>query len=457
MIRRLFIANRGEIALRIIRTAQRLGMTTILGVSEADRLSMPAQFADENAILGPAPSAASYLSIGRQIAAAAAVRADAIHPGYGFLSENAGFARAVADAGIIFVGPDVSSLDAMGDKLKARQIAGEVGLPVVPGGEAGDKAAARDQAAITGYPLLLKAVAGGGGRGMKRVDSADELDRQIDMAMAEARAAFGDPRIYVERYIGRGRHIEVQVLGDGSCAIHLGTRDCSIQRRYQKLIEEAPAFGIPEQKLRDLTDAAVRLARHLRYRGAGTVEFLVDAETFDFYFLEMNARIQVEHPVTEAITGIDLIEQQLLVADGQPLGLTQASVDFEGHAIELRINAEDWERDFRPSPGRVKRASWPAGPGIRVDSHIGRGGEVPPFYDSLIGKLIVAGKTRSQAVARLGDALDGLEIEGIKTTTGLHRRILADPRFIRGEVDTRFFEGLAQGPAQGSAQGSVHG
>jgi acetyl-CoA carboxylase biotin carboxylase subunit len=445
MIRRLFIANRGEIALRIIRTATRLGMTTILGVSEADRGSLPAEIADEAVIIGPAPSAESYLSIDRVIAAAVAARADAIHPGYGFLSENAAFARAVIKAGIIFVGPDVSSLEAMGDKLMARKIGLAAGLPVVPGGEAEDKAAARSQAAKTGYPLLLKAVSGGGGRGMKRVDRAEYLDSQIDMAMAEARAAFGDPRIYVERYIGQGRHVEVQVLGDGQRAIHLGTRDCSIQRRFQKLVEEAPASGIPDRKHRALTDAAVRLAEHLNYRGAGTVEFLVDSETFEFYFLEMNARIQVEHPVTEAITGVDLIEQQLLIADDQPLGLTQDRVVFEGHAIEVRINAENWRQDFRPCPGRVTQAAWPAGPGIRIDSHISSGGVVPPFYDSLIGKLIVAGKTRSEAVTRLRDALNGVNIQGVETTVGLHRLIAADPRFAGGDVDTRFFEGLARG------------
>jgi len=265
------------------------------------------------------------------------------------------------------------------------------------------------------------------------------------MAMAEAQAAFGDPRVYVERYIGRGRHVEVQVLGDGRRAIHLGTRDCSIQRRFQKLVEEAPAPGIPPDRLAELEDSAVRLAEHLGYRGAGTVEYLVDADSFDFYFLEMNARIQVEHPVTEAVTGVDLIEQQLLIADGQPLGLEQAEVRPTGHAIEVRINAEDWKADFRPSPGRVTRAGWPAGPGIRVDSHIGHGGVVPPHYDSLMGKVIVAGKDRPDAVARLAAALDALTIEGVETTAGLHRAIAADERFRRGGVDTRFFEGLANG------------
>lgn len=445
MMKRLFIANRGEIALRILQTANRLGLVTILGVSEADRGSLPAQIADEMVVIGPATSAESYLSVERVVAAAKAARADAVHPGYGFLSENATFAESVTAAGIIFVGPDVSSLDSMGDKLMARKVGVAAGLPVVPGGESADKAAARAQAEITGYPLLLKAVSGGGGRGMKRVDRAAALDGQVDMAMAEAQAAFGDSRIYVERYISKGRHIEVQILGDGETTLHLGTRDCSIQRRFQKLVEEAPAFGIPEQKHNALRNAAVRLAQFLHYRGAGTVEFLVDSETFDFYFIEMNARIQVEHPVTEAVTDLDLIEQQLLIADGQKVSLTQERVEFSGHAIEARINAEDWEQGFRPSPGRVRAARWPAGPGIRVDTHIENGGVISPFYDSLIGKLIVSGHDRAEAVARLGSALATLEIEGIATTAGLQRRIVEDPRFIHGDVDTRFFEGLGRG------------
>jgi len=445
VIRRLFIANRGEIALRIIRTARRMGIVTILGASEADRQSLPAHLADEVVIVGPSPSSRSYLSIEAVIAAARAAGADAIHPGYGFLSENAAFARAAAEAGIVFVGPDVASLEAMGDKLMARRVAIDAGLPVVPGGEAATRQEARSRVAEVGYPVLLKAVSGGGGRGMKRVDREADLDASIDMAMSEAQAAFGDARIYVERFIGRGRHVEVQILGDGATAIHLGTRDCSIQRRFQKLVEEAPAPGIPDSQHQALLDAAVRLARHLAYRGAGTVEFLVDADSFDFYFLEMNARIQVEHPVTEAVTGVDLIEQQLLIADGQPLGLDQAAATPRGHAIEVRINAEDWRADFRPSAGRVSRAAWPAGEHIRVDTHIASGGEVPPFYDSLLGKLIVSGASRAEAVARLSAALAQLRIEGVSTTTELHRLIAADPRFVRGGVDTRFFEGLAHG------------
>jgi acetyl-CoA carboxylase, biotin carboxylase subunit len=418
-------------------------MVTILGASDADRDSLPAKLADEVAIVGPAASSQSYLSVEAVIIAAKLAKADAIHPGYGFLSENAAFAKAAADAGIIFVGPELESLEAMGDKLMARKVGIEAGLPVVPGGEAADKDEARQRAEETGYPLLLKAVSGGGGRGMKRVNAPEELDSQIDMAMAEAQAAFGDPRIYVERFITSGRHVEVQVLGDGVSAIHLGTRDCSIQRRFQKLVEEAPAPAMPDDKRAAIEQAAVNLTRHLNYRGAGTVEFLVDAETFDFFFLEMNARIQVEHPVTEAITGVDLIEQQLLIAGGTRLSLTQEMIQPLGHAIEVRINAEDWKSDFQPSPGIVTRAAWPVGPGIRVDTHMTSGGEVTPHYDSLIGKLIVSGATRAEAVKRLGSALEHLTIEGVDTTQDLHLTIANDARFITGGVDTRFFEGLA--------------
>jgi acetyl-CoA carboxylase, biotin carboxylase subunit len=443
VIRRLFIANRGEIALRVIQTARRMGITSILGVSEADRSSVPARHADEIMLVGPAASAASYLSIGAVVSAAQRARADALHPGYGFLSENARFARAVASAGICFVGPEATSLEAMGDKLRARDIGVEAGLPVLPGGEASDRDAVHSRARAIGFPLLLKAVAGGGGRGMKRVDRPADLDPLTDLAMAEAHAAFGDSRIYVERFVARGRHVEVQVLGDGADVVHLGTRDCSIQRRFQKLVEEAPAPGLPEATYEALTGAAVRLAQYLRYRGAGTVEFLVDAETFDFYFLEMNARIQVEHPVTEAITGVDLVEQQLLLADGQPLALSQEAVRINGHAIEVRINAEDWLQDFRPAPGRVTRACWPVGEGIRVDTHIGTGSVIPPFYDSLIGKLIVLGANRDETVAKLSSALAVLDIQGIATTASLHRRIVSEPKFVHGAVDTQFFQSMA--------------
>lgn len=444
MIRRLFIANRGEIALRVIRTASAMGIETVLGASEADASSLPATVADRVEIVGPSPSALGYLAIERVVSAAVRSGCDAVHPGYGFLSENAQFARAVIAAGLRFVGPDITTLEGMGDKLAARALAVEAGLPVLPGGEAATRADVHARAAQTGYPLLLKAVAGGGGKGMRRVDRPEELDAALDMAQSEAQAAFGNAAVYVERFVARGRHVEVQLLGDGRNAIHLGTRDCSIQRRFQKLVEEAPAPAMPTAAREGVEQAAVRLAQHLDYRGAGTAEFLVDATDFSFYFLELNARIQVEHPVTEAITGVDLVEQQLLVAMGKPLALTQAMVRPSGHAIEVRINAEDPDADFRPSPGRTTQAAWPVGEGVRVDTHIGVGGEVPPFYDSLMGKLIVHGATREQAVARLATALGALHINGLPTTAPLHRRILADPRFIAGGVDTGFLTGLAQ-------------
>lgn len=444
MIRRLFIANRGEIALRIVRTAQRMGIETVLGASQADVASLAAIMADHVALVGPAPSSQGYLSVDRVVAAAIEAGCDAVHPGYGFLSENAAFARAVTAAGMRFVGPEIVTLEGMGDKLAARALAVEAGLPVLQGGEAATRADVHSRAAQTGYPLLLKAVAGGGGKGMRRVDREEELDTALDMAQAEAQAAFGNAAVYVERFVARGRHVEVQILGDGVSAIHLGTRDCSIQRRFQKLVEEAPAPAMPVAARAAIEAAAVQLARHIAYRGAGTAEFLVDADDFSFFFLELNARIQVEHPVTEAITGVDIVEQQLLVASGKPLGLTQAMVRPVGHAIEVRINAEDPDLDFRPSPGRVTRAAWPAGAGVRVDTHITNGGEVPPYYDSLMGKLIVHGNSRAEAVERLAKALDTLVIEGVPTTTPLHRRIAADPRFIAGGVDTGFLTGLAR-------------
>lgn len=445
MINKLFIANRGEIALRIIRTAKRMGIKTVLGVSDADLTSLPAQMADETVKLGPAPSAQSYLAIDKVVAAARDCGAHAVHPGYGFLSENATFARKVMEEGMVFVGPKPEQLDAMGDKLKARSVAIKAGLEVVPGGEAENAEEAEKVAEKIGYPLLIKAVSGGGGRGMKRVDQSSELKSQIQLAMAEAEAAFGDARIYIERYIAHGRHVEVQVVGDGTHTVHLGTRDCSIQRRFQKLVEESPAPNIPTDKLAAIENAAVSISQYLGYSSAGTVEFLVDADTFDFYFLEMNARIQVEHPVSEEVTGIDLIEKQLLIAEGAPLNLLQENIHMEGHAIEVRINAEDPTADFQPSPGKVTRAIWPAGVGIRIDSHMWSGGSVPPNYDSLIGKLIVHAPTRAEAIERIGKALALISIEGVKTTTDLHSRIMADKRFIEGGVDTHFFEGLDNG------------
>jgi len=439
-IRRLLVANRGEIAVRVIRTCRRLGIESVLAASDADLDSLPARMADRVVRLGPAPAAESYLSPAAVIDAAVAVGADAVHPGYGFLSENPALASACAEAGVVFVGPTVDSLHAVGDKLTARSHALDAGLQVVPGGEAADLGAAQAVAAEVGYPLLVKAVGGGGGRGMKLVRSAEELPGTLDVAVSEAAAAFGDPRVYLERYVASGRHVEVQVLGDGVSAIALGDRDCSVQRRYQKLVEEAPAPLLPEAVHADMATAALALARHLGYRGLGTVELLYDKERQTFYFLEMNARIQVEHPVTEMITGLDLVAEQLAVAEGLPLRLRQDDVVLTGHAVECRINAEDWAHDFRPSPGRIERVVLPVGAGIRVDAGVQTGSVVPPHYDSLLAKLIVYGVDRADALARTRAALDLLRIEGVTTTAPLHRVLLDDPEFTAGGVDTAFFE-----------------
>jgi acetyl-CoA carboxylase biotin carboxylase subunit len=439
-IRRLLIANRGEIAARVIRTCARLGVESVLGASDADLDALPARLADRVVRLGPAPATASYLNPAAVVAAARAVAADAVHPGYGFLSENPSLARACAAAGIVFVGPTPESLEAVGDKLRARSHALAAGLPVVPGGEAADLAGARAVADEIGYPLLVKAVGGGGGRGMKLVRSPDELPHTLDLAISEAAAAFGDPRVYLERFVTSGRHVEVQVLGDGARAVALGDRDCSVQRRYQKLFEEAPAPLLSERIRAETAAAALALATHLGYRGLGTVELLYDRERDAFYFLEMNARIQVEHPVTEMVTGIDLVAEQLAVAEGLPLGLRQEEVALTGHAVECRINAEDWEHGFRPSPGRIERVVLPVGEGIRVDTHVQAGSVVPPYYDSLLAKLIVHGADRADALARARAALELLRIDGVATTVPVHRALLTDPEFAAGGVDTAFFE-----------------
>ncbi|MFA9431158.1 acetyl/propionyl/methylcrotonyl-CoA carboxylase subunit alpha [Egicoccus sp. AB-alg2] len=439
ILRRVLIANRGEIAARIIGTCQWLGIEAILAASDADLDSLPARLADGVVRLGPAPAGQSYLDVEAVVAAARTVGADAIHPGYGFLSENERLARACDAAGIVFVGPTAGQLAAVGDKLTARRHALEAGLPVVPGGEVDDVASAESLVDRLGLPVLVKAVGGGGGRGMQRVTDRSQLRTTLDRSMAEAEAAFGDPRVYLERFVVSGRHVEVQVLGDGADVVHLGTRDCSVQRRYQKLIEEAPAPCL-DDALRDrMHDAAVAFARHLGYRGAGTVEFLVDRERGSFYFLEMNARLQVEHPVTEAITGVDLVAEQIAVAEGQPLRLRQSDVTFRGHAFECRINAEDWERDFAPTPGTVTEAIFPAGPGIRIDTHVQAGAVVPPFYDSLIAKLIVHAGDRPSALERLRSALRRCAIDGVSTTVPMHLAVADDPEFARGGVDTRWF------------------
>jgi acetyl-CoA carboxylase biotin carboxylase subunit len=439
-IRRLLIANRGEIAARVIHTCARLGIESVLAASEADLDSVPARLADRVVRLGPAPASASYLDAAAVVRVAQEVGAQAVHPGYGFLSENPALARACAAAGIVFVGPDPAALEAVGDKLRARSHALAAGLPVVPGGAAADLATAREVAEQVGFPLLVKAVGGGGGRGMKLVHAPDELPRTLDLATSEAAAAFGDARVYLERFVASGRHIEVQVLGDGTGALTVGDRDCSVQRRYQKLFEEAPAPQLSDRIRSEMAAAALALAEHLRYRGLGTVELLYDRERGSFYFLEMNARIQVEHPVTEMVTGIDLVAEQLAVAEGLPLRLRQADVVVSGHAVECRINAEDWAQDFRPSPGRIDRVLLPVGDGIRVDTHVQGGSVVPPYYDSLLAKLIVHGRDRADALARARAALSLLRIEGVPTTVPVHRALLDDPEFSVGGVDTAFFE-----------------
>jgi acetyl-CoA carboxylase, biotin carboxylase subunit len=441
VLRRMLVANRGEIAVRVIRTCRRLGIETVLTVSEADAGSLPARLADQVIPIGPGPAGASYLSVDAVVRAAVAAGADAVHPGYGFLSENARLARACAAAGVVFIGPDPETLEATGDKLAAREHAVAAGLPVLPGGDvAGDPAAL---AARIGYPVLVKAAGGGGGRGLRVVRERAGLAEAVALASAEAGAAFGDPRVYLERYVERGRHVEVQLLGDGEHVIHLGDRDCSVQRRYQKLIEEAPAPGLHDELRDRLRGAAVALGEHLRYRGAGTVEFLVDAGSAgtsggEFYFLEVNARIQVEHPVTEAVTGIDIVAEQLAIAEGRPLRLKQADVTFDGHAIEVRLNAEDPLRDFRPSPGTVTRAVFPVAAEVRVDTHLQAGATVPPYYDSLLAKVIARGGDRDGALRALRAALDQCRIDGLTTNLELHRALLADAEFAAGGVDTGY-------------------
>jgi acetyl-CoA carboxylase biotin carboxylase subunit len=444
ILRRILIANRGEIAVRIIRTCERLGIETVLAASEADLDSMGARLADRKICLGPANSAASYLNVEAVVAAAVASKADAIHPGYGFLSENQKLAAACDRAGVCFIGPTVEQLDAVGDKLKARAHATTAGLTGVPGGEVRTLDEGLQIINQVGWPVLIKAVGGGGGRGMKQVQAASELAAAMEMATAEAQASFGDPRLYLEHYISHGRHIEVQILGDGKDVIHLGTRDCSIQRRYQKLLEEAPAPNLSETLREQIHRAAVTFARHLKYRGLGAVEFLVDCDSDAFYFLEMNARIQVEHPVTEAICGLDLVEEQLAVAEGRKLRCAQRDIEFVGHAIECRINAEDWTHDFRPSPGTVTRALFPAGQGIRVDTHMQAGATAPPYYDSLLGKLIVHGANRAEALQKMQRALSNLEISGVSTNLSMHSELLRNEEFARGAVNTDFLPRFLQ-------------
>jgi len=454
-IRRVLIANRGEIAVRIIRTCRRLGIETVLTVSEADREALPARLADRTVCIGPARPAESYLRAETIVQAALGVGAQAVHPGYGFLSERAVLARLCEEHGIVFIGPTAAQIAAVGDKLAARAAAGAAGVPVVPGGAVGCLSEAQQLARRIGAPLLVKAAGGGGGRGMKLVHELADLPAALELAAAEADAAFGDPRLYLESWIAHARHIEVQLLGDGSGrVIHLGERDCSVQRRYQKLIEETPAPRLDERLRRELHAAAVRFAAHLAYRSAGTVEFLVDCERAAFYFLEMNARIQVEHPVTEVVTGVDLVAEQLAVAQGEGLRLAPDAARPHGCAMECRINAEDPARDFQPSPGTVTAVSWPGGAGIRVDTHIVAGSRVPPYYDSLLAKIIIGGPDRARVLTAMRRAIECSRVFGVPTNLGLHAALLRDPQFTDGGVDTGF---LARHLERGAAARECHG
>jgi len=441
-VRRVLIANRGEIAVRIIRACQSLGIETVAAVSEADRESMAARLANRAVCIGPARSIDSYLKVENLIAAAQGTGCDALHPGYGFLSERASLAQACAENDITFVGPSAENIMQMGDKLEARKIARSAGVPLVPGS---DHAKNPDQAAQLaeeiGYPFLLKASAGGGGRGIKLVSNRDEIENTFRTAAAEARAAFGNDTLYMEKYVGNARHIEVQILGDSQGnVIHLGERDCSLQRRHQKIIEEAPAYAVPPEVRAKICNAAAVLARSIGYRSAGTIEFIYDNASAEFYFLEMNTRIQVEHPVTEMITGVDLVAQQLHIARGESLPFKQSDIRFAGHAIECRINAESPQHGFRPCPGHIADWQEPRGPGIRVDTHCFPGYFVPPYYDSLLAKLIVHADTRQGAENRTSQALDHFHVSGIDTLIPFLRTVIDDPEYRAGAVNTRWLE-----------------
>ncbi len=441
-ISRIFIINRGEIAVRIIRTCKVLGIETVLAVSEADQQSLPARLADKTVCIGPANATHSYLNIPIIITAALSVGADAVHPGYGFLAEVPELAQACKENGLIYVGPQADHIAKMGNKLVARAIAEECRVPVLPGSE---KVSSVEEVIQTiekiGLPIMLKAAAGGGGRGMKIVTSQDQVKTDFESASAEAKAAFGDGTMYVEKYIANARHIEVQILGDKfGNVVHLGERDCSTQRRHQKLIEEAMAPLISEELRQEIHNAAVTLAKNIAYENAGTVEFIVDQDEATFYFLEMNTRIQVEHPVTEAVTGIDLIQEQIHVAEGEALRFVQSAIAFFGHSIECRINAEAPEEGFRPTPGMITRWEMPQGPGVRVDTHCYQGYTVPVFYDSMIAKVIVHGNNRAHAIQRMLVALDEFTVEGIHTTIPFLKQVLQDEDFVSGNVNTRLLE-----------------
>jgi acetyl-CoA carboxylase, biotin carboxylase subunit len=435
-IARVLVANRGEIAVRIVRACRALGLECVVAASEIDRDGIAARLADRVVCIGPAPPGESYLRIDAVVHAALGTGCDAIHPGYGFLAENPKLAATAREHGLRFVGPPAEVLELAGDKPRARAAAAAAGLPVVPGAEAAALSDAAEFADRAGYPVLLKAAAGGGGRGIKLVTGPDELGPLFDLAVAEARSAFGDERLYVERFVADARHVEVQIAADDhGSVVHLGERECSVQRRYQKLIEEAPAPFLAADTRDALREAAVALARSIGYRNLGTVEFVLDAATGEFFFLEVNARIQVEHPVTEAVTGRDLVADQLSIAGGRPL---QERVTFDGHAIECRLTAED-DR-MRPSPGTVARFEVPEAAGLRVDTHVEDGARISPYYDSLMAKLIGHGADREEAVGVLRAALDGLHVEGVATNRALLASVLAHPDFAAGAVTTSWLE-----------------
>ncbi|MDB4887947.1 MAG: acetyl-CoA carboxylase, biotin carboxylase [Gemmatimonadetes bacterium] len=440
MFKKVLIANRGEIALRVIRACRELGVQTVAVYSEADRESLHVRFADDDVCIGPAPARDSYLKIPRLIAAAEITGADAIHPGYGFLAENAEFAEICAASNIAFIGPTAQQIRVMGDKAAARKAMTAVGVPIVPGtpGPVEDVDEAMEFARKIGFPVIIKAAAGGGGKGMRVAKDAEEFERSFQLARSEALSAFGNGDVYVEKYLMRPRHIEFQIMGDRfGNVIHLGERDCSVQRRHQKLIEESPSPAMTPDLRKRMGDAAVAGAKAIDYVGAGTIEMLL--ENGEFYFMEMNTRIQVEHPVTEMITGVDLVKEQIRVAAGLPLQVTELP-PLRGHVIECRVNAEDPNRNFQPSPGRITAYHPPGGNGVRIDSHVYAGYTVPPYYDSMIAKVICQGRDREEALAKMRLALETFIIEGVTTTMPFLARVMQNPRFQAGDVDTKFLE-----------------
>jgi acetyl-CoA carboxylase biotin carboxylase subunit len=440
LFKKVLIANRGEIALRIIRACRELGVRTVAVYSEADRYSLHVRFADEAVCIGPPPSKESYLNIPRLIAAAEVTNADAVHPGYGFLAENAGFAEICTTSGLTFIGPKAESISAMGDKALARETMRKAGVPIVPGsdGVISDFNEAKRIAGEIGYPIIIKATAGGGGRGMRIVREPGDLENSFRTASHEAETAFGNPSVYLERYLEEPRHVEIQVMGDRhGNVVHYGERDCSIQRRHQKLVEESPSPAITQDIREAMGTAAVKGAKGVHYEGAGTIEFLLDKHR-NFYFMEMNTRIQVEHPVTEEVMGLDLVKAQIEVAAGERL--KKVTLRPQSHVIECRINAEDPNHDFRPSPGKILSFHMPGGFGVRVDTHAYTGYEIPPYYDSLVAKLIVKAKTRDEAIDKMYHTLDEFIIEGIQTTIPFHKKLMRNDQFRSGHFDTTFVE-----------------